>query len=177
MKLDIALNKLLLLSTFGTITLPQVGIGSISLPRGIIKFYFFCRPINIATRRFNSLNCISSKSVPVAPPRCRIARYKALGRKEFYWYYKLHATTPIFPTRNDGKLSKYKDLGKAGSQGYIDAVEQITARTKIEALDRSIEALKQGLKDLVEETPPNIIKKRQVVRDNLSRTTCLFHIP
>ena len=91
-------------------------------------------------------------STPVAPPRCRIARYKALGRKEFYWYYKLHATTPIFPTRNDGKLSKYKHLGKAGSQAYIDAIEQITARTKIEALDRSIEALKQGLKDLVEET-------------------------
>ncbi|ODH02083.1 hypothetical protein A4S05_02770 [Nostoc sp. KVJ20] len=32
------------------------------------------------------------------------------------------------------------------------AIEQITARTKIEALDRSIETLKQGLKDLVEET-------------------------
>ena len=70
-------------------------------------------------------------STPVAPPRCRIARYRALGRKEFYWYYKLHATTPIFPTRSDGKLSKYKHLGKAGSQAYIDAIEQITARTKM----------------------------------------------
>ncbi|MEH2247951.1 hypothetical protein [Nostoc sp.] len=65
---------------------------------------------------------------------------------------QIHATTPIFPTRNDGKLSKYKHLGKAGSLTYIDAIEQITARTKIEALDRSIEVLKQGLKDLVEET-------------------------
>ncbi|WP_242037791.1 hypothetical protein [Tolypothrix sp. FACHB-123] len=91
-------------------------------------------------------------SMPVAPPSCRIARYLAKGRKEFYWYYKLHATTPIFPTRSDGKLSKYKHLGKAGSQAYIDAIAQITARTKIEALDRSIETLKQGLKDLVEET-------------------------
>lgn len=91
-------------------------------------------------------------SMPIAPPSCRIARYLAKGRKEFYWYYKLHATTPIFPTRSDGKLSKYKHLGKAGSQAYIDAIEQITARTKIEALDRSIETLKQGLKDLVEET-------------------------
>ena len=52
----------------------------------------------------------------------------------------------------DSKLSLYKHLGKAGTQAYIDAIEQITARTKIEALDRSIEALKQGLKDLVEET-------------------------
>jgi len=88
----------------------------------------------------------------VAPPGCRIARYLAKGRKGVYWYYKLQATTPIFPTRSDGKLSKYKHLGKAGSQAYMDAIEQMTARTKIEALDRSIEALKQGLKDLVEET-------------------------
>jgi uncharacterized protein (UPF0335 family) len=91
-------------------------------------------------------------SMPVAPPSCRIARYLAKGRKEFYWYYKLHATTPVFPTQSDGKLSKYKHLSKAGSQAYIDAIAQITARTKIEALDRSIETLKQGLKDLVEET-------------------------
>ncbi|EKE96531.1 MULTISPECIES: hypothetical protein [unclassified Tolypothrix] len=50
-----------------------------------------------------------------------------------------------------GKLSKYKHLSQAGSQAYIDAIEQITARTKIEVLDCSLEALKQGLKDLVEE--------------------------
>ena len=87
----------------------------------------------------------------VAPPGCRIARYLAKGRQAFYWYYKLQATTPIFPTRSDGNLSKYKHLGKAGSQAYLEAIEQITARTKIEALDRSISALKQGLKDLVEE--------------------------
>lgn len=43
-------------------------------------------------------------------------------------------------------------MGKAGSQAYIDALEQITRRAKIEALDRSIEALNQRLKDLVEET-------------------------
>ena len=92
------------------------------------------------------------ESNQVAPTGCRIARYLAKGRKGFYCYYKLHAMTPIFPTLTDGKLSKYKHLGKAGSQAYMDALEQITARTKIEALDRSIEALKQGLKDLVEET-------------------------
>lgn len=92
------------------------------------------------------------ESNQVAPPGCRIARYLAKGRKRMYWYYKLQASTPIFPTRSDGKLSKYKHLGKPGSQAYMDAIEQMTARTKIEALDRSIEALKQGLKDLVEET-------------------------
>lgn len=88
----------------------------------------------------------------VAPSRCWIARYLAKGRQRFYWYYKLQATDPIFPTKTNGKLSKYKHLGKAGSQAYLDALEQITARAKIEALARSIDTLNQGLKDLLEES-------------------------
>jgi hypothetical protein len=91
-------------------------------------------------------------SVTIAPGRCWIARYLAKGPKEFYSYYKLQATDPIFPTLTDGKLSKYKHLGKAGSQAYLEALEQITASAKIEALARSIETLNQGLKDLLEET-------------------------
>ncbi|MEH2356793.1 hypothetical protein [Nostoc sp.] len=47
---------------------------------------------------------------------------------------------------------RYQHLGKAGSQPYIHALEQITRRAKIEALDRSIESLNLGLKDLIEET-------------------------
>ncbi len=54
--------------------------------------------------------------------------------KGFYRYYKLQATDPIFPTKTNGKLSKYKHLGKAGSQAYLEALEQITARAKIDAL-------------------------------------------
>ena len=107
--------------------------------------------VNILERLEQEVASIHNSN-QVAPPGCRIARYLAKGRKAFYWYYKLQATTAIFPTQIDGKLSKYKHLGKAGSFAYIDAIEQITARTKIEALDRSIETLKQGLKDLVEET-------------------------
>lgn len=91
-------------------------------------------------------------SVTIAPGGYWIARYLAKGRKGFYPYYKLQATDPIFPTLTDGKLSKYKHLGKAGSQAYLEALEQITARAKIEALARSIETLNQGLKDLLEET-------------------------
>ncbi|GAX44243.1 hypothetical protein NIES4075_52610 [Tolypothrix sp. NIES-4075] len=91
-------------------------------------------------------------SQTVANHGCWIARYLAKGRKGFYWYYKLQAQVPIFPTLTDGKLSRYKHLGKAGSQQYINALEQITARSKIDALDRSIETLNQGLKDLIEET-------------------------
>ena len=88
----------------------------------------------------------------VAPSGCWIVRYLATGRKEKYWYYKLQANKSIFPTKTDGKLSRYKHLGKAGSKAYLEAVEQILQRAKIEAIDRSLETLKQGLKDLVEET-------------------------
>ncbi|MBO3463546.1 hypothetical protein G7B40_039010 [Aetokthonos hydrillicola Thurmond2011] len=91
-------------------------------------------------------------SCAIAPGGCWIARYLAKGRKGFYWYYKLQATEPIFPTKTSGKLSKYKHLGKAGSLAYLEALKQITARAKIEALARSIETLNQGLKDLLEET-------------------------
>ena len=88
----------------------------------------------------------------VAPPGCWIARYLAKGRKGHYSYYKLQATETIFPTKTDGKLSKYKHLGKAGSKPYLEALEQINRRAKVEALDRSLETIKQGLKDLLEET-------------------------
>lgn len=95
---------------------------------------------------------VLKNSGQVAPGGCWIVRYLAKGRKGTYWYYKLQATEPIFPTLIDGKASKYKHLGKAGSQAYLSAIEQVTRRAKIEALDRSVEILKQGLKDLVEET-------------------------
>jgi len=88
----------------------------------------------------------------IAPSGCCIARYLAKGRKGYYWYYKLQASEPVFPKKSDGKLSKYKHLGKAGSQEYLDALEQINRRTKVEALDRSLETISQGLKDLLEET-------------------------
>ncbi|MEH2418065.1 hypothetical protein [Nostoc sp.] len=42
-----------------------------------------------------------------------------------YWYYKLQATKPIFLTKTDGKVSRYQHLGKAGSQAYLDALEQL----------------------------------------------------
>lgn len=70
----------------------------------------------------------------IAPSGCCIARYLAKGRKGYYWYYKLQASEPVFPKKSDGKLSKYKHLGKAGSQEYLDALEQINRRTKVEAL-------------------------------------------
>ncbi|MFN6527720.1 hypothetical protein [Nostoc sp. ChiSLP03a] len=94
----------------------------------------------------------ASASEEVAASSCWIVRYLAKGRKSVYWYYKLHASVAIFPTKTDGKSSRYKHLGKAGSQAYLDAVEQIFLKAKIEALDRSIKTLDQGLKDLIQET-------------------------
>jgi hypothetical protein len=107
--------------------------------------------VDLKERLEQEIQAIMANST-VAPGGCWIARYLAKGRKGFYWYYKLQATDPIFPTLTSGKLSKYKHLGKAGSLAYLEALEQITARAKIEAKARSIETLNQGLKDLLEET-------------------------
>ena len=59
----------------------------------------------------------------VAPEGCCVMRYQAQGSRAAYWYYKLQATEEIFPTSRDKrKKSKYKHLGKAGSQAHINAV-------------------------------------------------------
>ncbi|MEH2128621.1 hypothetical protein [Nostoc sp.] len=97
------------------------------------------------------IQAISASGV-VAASSCWIVRYLAKGRKSAYWYYKLQSNVAIFPTKTDGKSSRYKHLGKAGSKAYLDAVEQIFLRAKIEALVRSIEILNRGLKDLIQET-------------------------
>jgi len=62
------------------------------------------------------------ESGEVASPGCWIVRYQARGRKARYWYYKLHSTEKIFPTRDPDINSKYKHLGKACSPAYLDAV-------------------------------------------------------
>ena len=78
---------------------------------------------------------------------CTALRYKARGKQGRYWYYKLHATSPIFPTQS-GKMTKYKHLGKAGSAAHIEALIQVARRTQIEALQRAIDALEQSWSDL-----------------------------
>ena len=87
----------------------------------------------------------------VAPPGCCVLRYQARGKDRTYWYYKLHATEPIFPTKS-GKMSKYKHLGKGGSPAHIDALMQVTRRTQIEALQRTKAALHQCWSDLYDNT-------------------------
>ena len=90
----------------------------------------------------------------VAEPGYTLMRYLAGGRKKGYWYYKLQATYPIFSTKS-GKLSKYKHLGKGGSNAHIEAKMQISRRNQIDALSRTLDCLIQSLDDLVESTSEN----------------------
>ncbi len=50
----------------------------------------------------------------VAPPFCRVMRYQVKTKNGCYWYYKLQALEPIFPTgQGSDKLSKYFPLRKS----------------------------------------------------------------
>ena len=89
----------------------------------------------------------------VAPPGCRVMRYQVKTKTGKYWYYKLQALEPIFPTRQgDGKLSKYKHLGKAGSPAQIGAVLQVAKRNQILELQRAINSLSESWLEVVFET-------------------------
>ena len=86
----------------------------------------------------------------VAPPSCWIVRYQAKGRGGVYWYYKWMSREAIFINEKQQR-SKSKYIGKAGSKTYLQAVSSLERRGKIEALERVINLLSQGLEDLVEE--------------------------
>ncbi len=85
----------------------------------------------------------------LAPDGCYVTRYQARGQKKAYWYYKLHALTPIFPKVNSPEqLSRYKHLGAAGSAAHVDAVLQVVRRVQIEELQKAIDSLKESWSDL-----------------------------
>lgn len=85
----------------------------------------------------------------VAPKGCYVARYQVRQRQKVYWYYKLQATDEIFEqTKDRQKKSKYKHLGRAGSEEHIAAVVQVLRRTQIDELERTINSLTNSLLDL-----------------------------
>ncbi len=85
----------------------------------------------------------------VAPRDCYIARYRAKGAKYRYWYYQLKASSAVFPKANKkGEFSRFKHLGKAGSQAHIDGVNAVIRRTKIDQLTSAMEDLYESLLDL-----------------------------
>lgn len=45
-------------------------------------------------------------------------------------------------------MSKYKHLGKAGSAAHIEALMQVSRRTQIEGLQRTVDALTQTWSEL-----------------------------
>ncbi len=92
---------------------------------------------------------IKAKS-PVAPPTCGIVRFRAKGKGGAYWYYKWQSPQPIFITKS-GNSSRYKYIGKAGSQAFLEAVEMMRNRTQISALEQVRHTLELGREDLLEE--------------------------
>lgn len=85
----------------------------------------------------------------VAPKGCHLARYQARGQYKAYWYYKLQALLPIFTSKKgQGKPSRYKHLGAAGTQAHVDGVMMVIRRNQIDELTKSIDALRSCWSDL-----------------------------
>ena len=83
----------------------------------------------------------------IAPPKCYVLRYQARGKDKTYYYYKLHASLPVFTT-NTGKKSKYKHLGKAGTVAHVEAVMDVARRSQIDSLQRAVDSLTESWQDL-----------------------------
>ena len=79
----------------------------------------------------------------IAPPKCYVLRYQARGKDKTYYYYKLHASVPIFTT-NTGQKSKYKHLGKAGTIAHVKAVMDVARRSQIDSLQRAVDSLTES---------------------------------
>ena len=81
----------------------------------------------------------------VIPREVHIIRYQVNRNQKLYYYYKLQSTSLIFPMATDSqKKTKYKYLGKAGSEAHIDAVEKMTRRDIIDELERVIHSLQES---------------------------------
>lgn len=94
----------------------------------------------------------------VAPQRCYVARYQVRQQQKIYWYHKLQATEPIFEQAKDPqKKSKYKHLGRAGSEEHITPVIQVVRRNQIDELERTINSLTNSLLDLYYDGESEII--------------------
>ena len=95
----------------------------------------------------------------VAPPHCHVIRYQTKKNEKIYWYYKLQAAEPLFPTATDkNKKSKYLYLGKAGSEAHLDAVDKVTRRGLLDELERVLNSLQESYLDVCfgGETEPNL---------------------
>ena len=77
-----------------------------------------------------------------------VARYQVRQNFNKYWYYKLQVPIPYFQCTTSDKLSKYKHLGKAGTQEYIDAVMSVFRRSLCDEIQSIIHTLDDCLLDI-----------------------------
>jgi hypothetical protein len=88
------------------------------------------------------------KQGELAPKAAWVARYQIRQNTKKYWYYKLQVPHPYFPRATSSKLSKYKHLGKAGTQAHIDAVMSVFRRTLWDEIQKIIHTLDDCLLDI-----------------------------
>ncbi len=86
----------------------------------------------------------------IAPIGAWIVRYRAKGKGGAYWYYKWQSKEQLFVTKN-GEKTRNKYIGKAGSQAFLEAVEMMQLRAKIESLKQVRHTLELALFDLIDE--------------------------
>ncbi len=77
-----------------------------------------------------------------------VARYQVRQNRKKYWYYKLQVNTPYFQCATSSKLSKYRHLGKAGTQEHLDAVMSVFRRSVWDEIQRIIHTLDDCLLDI-----------------------------
>lgn len=77
-----------------------------------------------------------------------VARYQVRQNLRKYWYYKLQVPIPYFQCATSDKLSKYKHLGKGGTQEHIDAVMSVFRRSVWDEIQRIIHTLDNCLLDI-----------------------------
>jgi len=85
----------------------------------------------------------TAQSGKIAPAGCWIVRYQARGTGGTYWYYKWQSHDPIFINKN-GHKSCHRYIGKAGSPAFMEAVDRVMRRTKIDGLQQSLHTLELG---------------------------------
>ena len=88
------------------------------------------------------------KQGELAPNGAWVARYQVRQNTKKYWYYKLQVPEPYFQCATSKKLSKYKHLGKAGTQAHIDAVMSVFRRTVWDEIQKIIHTLDDCLLDI-----------------------------
>lgn len=84
----------------------------------------------------------------LAPQGAWVARYQVRQNLKKYWYYKLQTRSPYFQCATSSKLSKYKHLGKAGTDVHIDAVMSVFRRSVWDEIQKIIDTLDECLLDI-----------------------------